>query len=127
MTYIREYDSAWFPSMPIVDLVISNPVRDVSENLTAIIDTGADGTFLPITLLEQMGFPRIGWINARGISGFSYRVPQYAVDVVVGGVAFESVRVVGDTNGESIIGRNILNKLVMTLDGFAQTLTIQPQ
>ena len=51
MIYSFDYDRTFSPSMPIVDVRIGSPEVEPSLPLTAIIDSGADATIIPIRIL----------------------------------------------------------------------------
>lgn len=127
MFYSREYDASYSPTMPVVEITIGNPENGMNQDLLAIIDSGSDGTIVPLRALHRLGLPRIGWINSRGISGISYRLPVYLVELQIGGNFFGEIRVTGDRQNQIILGRNVLNWLTVTLDGLGQMLTIVDQ
>ena len=48
--YSREYD----PSAPLIELIIQAE-GGRSETVTAFVDSGADGTIIPLRLLQELG------------------------------------------------------------------------
>lgn len=86
--------------------------------LPAIVDTGSDGTLIPTEYLEQI--EAIGMSDAvlYGVVGEARRVHLYEIDLHVGLLLLPGAIVVGDDHGhEAVLGRNILNKLILLLDG----------
>lgn len=61
----------------------------------------------------------------RDASGLSYVVDMYETALRVGGFTVPKVYAVADRqNGEMILGRDVLNYFVVTLNGLAQTTEI---
>ncbi len=88
----------------------------------ALLDSGADGTFVPHHLLKQIGAERSSWVIIRTHFEQVQRLPTYVVDVQVNDILLPGVFVVAHTtNDEIIVGRNVLNKLSLFLDGPALT------
>ena len=56
----------------------------------------------------------------RGVSGVGLPVELFLVALEIGSITIKGVRVIGDRyNHEFIIGRNVLNQLIVTLNGLA--------
>jgi predicted aspartyl protease len=86
--------------------------------LQAMIDTGADATIVPVRYLRQIGAQPAFEASLRSHWGERRPVFLYLVDLKTGGLTLPSVFVVGDDRGdETILGRDVLNKLVVTLHG----------
>jgi len=52
------YDTTYDPPIPVCDVTLIAPAADRRVKLTAIVDTGADGTIVPIRYLEDIGARR---------------------------------------------------------------------
>ena len=115
----HEYLDGYFPPMPALQIELGYPGETLTLGpLTAIVDTGADGTLVPQSLLDQIGAPFIDEVRARGQWGSWRNLQMFTVDIRVEGLRLSAVEVVGDDEGEEIIlGRNILNRLRLLLDG----------
>ena len=115
------YSSDYYPHAPVFPVKIAIPGGAPGETTQmALIDTGADGTFIPTSILEELGLPIIYMTTVRSHLGDRlHRVPVHKVDFVL----FDSIRlpnieaVADDWGGSLIIGRNLLNKLQLFLDG----------
>ena len=82
------------------------------------LDTGADGTIIPVYYLREIGARRAFEVGMRSQWGERREVFLYLVDMQIGGVALPGIYVVGDESGqESVVGRNVLNQLKLLLDG----------
>ena len=122
------YSKAYFPPAPILPVKITPP-GEAQEEVThiALVDTGADGTFVPTELLEALHLPIVYMTNVRSHLGERlHRVPIHKVDFVL----FETIRlpnievVADDWGNQIIIGRNLLNKIHIHLDGLNETLKL---
>jgi hypothetical protein len=91
----------------------------------AILDSGSDATLVPLAPLLAVGAEETapGWMV--GITGHRQPVALYFVDIYIGELAFPGVRVIADkTAQEIILGRDVLNKLPLFLDGPQQQTTL---
>lgn len=93
--------------------------------VTAIVDTGSDATLIPLTQLIELGAEETapGWLV--GITGERKPVSLFFVDIYVDTRSLSGIRVIGDADtDEVILGRDVLNKLPLFLDGSQTTLII---
>jgi len=107
--------------MPVVDVTITTPEqRQQPITITALIDSGADGSLIPINILEQVDARYVDKVRIRGVLGHSQMVDVYLVTLQIGENWIHSVRVIAvESKAEAVLGRNVLNHLVITLDGLA--------
>lgn len=121
MIYSRDYNSTYSPSMPVVDVVLENvETGGKGEAITAIVDSGADGCILPIRYLEAIGSESIRKAQMVGVTNVRVQVDVHLVILHIGAMTVYGIEAVADKqNGEAIIGRNVLNHLVVTLNGIA--------
>lgn len=121
------YDRSYQPPFPALAVVLKNPeegLRTTAEE--ALIDTGSDGTLVPIALLEDILAPILSETRIRSHWGEWRSVQLFLVDIDLGNMTMPSVFVVGDETGDEIVlGRNVLNKLDLALDGPAQVTEIR--
>lgn len=119
------YSLAYKPPAPVLPVILIPPGEGIDgSSYPALVDTGADGTFVPASILESLDLPVVQMVNVRSHLGeMIQRAALHKVDLIL----FESIRlpnidVVCDDWGENIIlGRNVLNKLRITLDGPSTT------
>ena len=117
------FSRTYVPPAPVLAVSLASPDESPQVGPTqALIDTGADGTFVPTSFLEILDVPIVYTTNVRSHLGESaYQVAVYKVDLILGEVRLPNVEVVGDDWGsEIILGRNVLNKLRLFLDGPGQ-------
>ena len=93
--------------------------------LTALLDTGADATIVTARHIESLGAEVAALRYVRSPWGDRLAVSTYVLDVEVAGLRLPSIEVVADETGEEIIvGRDVLNRLRITLDGPAGVLEV---
>jgi|DewCreStandDraft_1066081.scaffolds.fasta_scaffold00494_44 hypothetical protein len=118
--YNRQHD----PPAPVLPLRVGAPGADPVVAAPALVDSGADLTVLPEELVRMLRLPQIGEVTVRGVEGVARRVPVYAAEVeVVGGIR-RIVEVVG-IRANALLGRDVLNGMVITLDGPQQVLRVE--
>jgi len=89
-----------------------------SDSYAAIVDTGADMTNAPAEILEKLQAQAVQETNMVSQWGDVHPVVLYLVDLEVEGQLFPGVMVAGDEKTDEIIlGRNLLNRLPIFLDG----------
>jgi len=113
--YLETYN----PPVPTLQIWIGYPEESLQVGpVEAIIDTGADATILPRSLVEQVEAPFVddAWLSSQWGEWFS--VKTFTVDIGLGEFRLPAVRVVADErSNEIILGRNVLNRLQLKLDG----------
>jgi len=118
MTY-HTYSSDYVPPFPVVDIRLGVPgAKIVLGPVEALIDTGADATLIPVTYLKQVRAEEVDQASVRGQWGERRTVSIYSVAMEVGRHHFSATWVVGDEWGDEVVlGRNVLNRLRLLLDG----------
>ncbi len=118
------FSQDFYPPAPVVSIQIALPgEQPLLDNFPALLDTGSDGTIFPLHILQLLDPPLIYTARVRGISGPKRDLPVFQLDIFFNDLRFPNHFVIGDEQGEDILlGRNLLNKLVILLDGpHAQT------
>lgn len=106
------YDTTYDPPIPVCNVTLIAPATDRRVKLTAIVDTGADGTIVPIRYLEDIGARRAFEARLRSQWGEQRTVFLYVIDLQIGETALTGVYVVGDDLGDEVVlGRDVLNQL----------------
>ncbi len=119
------YDSNFNPPAPVADVTVAHPVTgDESSVLRGKLDTGADVTVILERLVAQLGLIPKGKIWTRGYDGtYSQRLVYY-VRMSVEGFLVVSVRCVATARSDVLLGRNVLNHFLITLDGKRQLFAL---
>lgn len=122
-----KYDKVYVPSAPKIVIRLAKPDHAFSMGpLAAFVDTGADSTIVPLRHLRVLRAVALENANLRSQWGEHRIVKIFQVDIGIGEIRFPNIDVVGDDRGDEIIlGRNLLNKLVLTLNGPKQELEIK--
>ena len=86
--------------------------------LSAILDTGADGTLVPQHYLDAIGARRVMETGLRSQWGERRVVYLYLVTLHIEEIELPGIYVVGDDqSNEIVLGRNVLNQLEIWLNG----------
>ncbi|MEM9774152.1 MAG: retroviral-like aspartic protease family protein [Chloroflexota bacterium] len=126
LQYSRDYDNVYYPAMPVVDIVLVNPNSgEKSHSFTAMVDSGADGSIIPVRMLEFSELDEARKIRMVGVGGVSRIMDRYWVSIEIGEIMIWGIQAMADkSNSEAIIGRDVLNQLVVTLNGLSETIEI---
>jgi predicted aspartyl protease len=112
------YSSLLKPPAPVATVRIIHPVTGVeSQDFAGKLDTGADMTVIPETLARQLALPPLGRIWARGFDGPGGPHFVYYVRFVVQGCLLPRVRCMSAQREDALLGRDVLNQFIITLDG----------
>jgi hypothetical protein len=109
-----------FPPAPVLEISIGKPGEQAGgSTFLALVDTGADATIIPVEHLAQNRAQKVDQSAAlRSHWGERRLVALYAVAMGIGPYQFPAIQVVGDEVGnEVVLGRNVLNRLRLLLDG----------
>ena len=120
MSYIP-YDDGFDPPAPVVPLRVRLPGPDGWLQLMGLVDTGADITLIPQDIAERH-LPLAGVVGLRGVTGDVQQAAVYRAETEIGGVA--RVTLVAGFGNETIVGSDVLNRLVLSLDGPARQLIL---
>lgn len=116
------YNTGYFPPIPAMSVRLHNEHTNLTaEMVEAILDTASDVVIVPSELLIAIHAIAEGTGNLRSPLGGSQQVKIYFVDMEIDDVNFPGVWVVGDeTSNEVVLGRSILNRMKLLLDGLKQ-------
>ncbi|MCS6909138.1 MAG: aspartyl protease family protein [Anaerolineales bacterium] len=125
----RPFDADYTPPAPMLQVQLAR--RGEGPRLgpaLAFVDTGADVTFMPRDWLDELEATEIDVVRVRGIFGESRSALLYKVDLIVEGQRLPNINVIAlSSSSEIILGRNVLNRLVLLLDGPGQTTDVLSQ
>ena len=108
---------------PVTRLTISWNGR--SRTVPAVIDSGASRTCIPVNTARILGLVRKGDVRTSGATVRErIPLPRYVVDLKFLGRDFNANPVLGIERPHALIGRDILNEYVATLDGPALQYTL---
>ena len=114
-----------FPPSPNLSLVIRS-IKGHSHSVKGLIDTGADRTIIPDSAVMQLGLEPTGKIPIRGVNNIESELDTYFVSIEIVGTEFKGLIVAGYDEDEALIGRDLINLWRLEMDGYRNTVTIEP-
>ncbi len=122
------YDETYYPAMPVLAVTIDGYAGQPLQPVTALVDSGADGTMIPIDVLEAASALYEDTVNMRGVFGPSEPIDRYTVGIQLGPFSIHGIHALALPAGEiSILGRDVLNHLSVTLNGPAHTTQVDAE
>ncbi|MCA9974054.1 MAG: hypothetical protein KC425_27770 [Anaerolineales bacterium] len=114
-----------FPPAPVIPIRLSSPGEPAAASeYPALLDTGSDFTLVPLRYLSTIQAPETRSAFVRGLFSERQLITLYLVDIhleigVLSGYEVIGVEntVDGFTDEEIILGRNVLNRLHLFLNG----------
>jgi len=123
---VPAYNKHLSPPAPIAGVIVAHPVSPGRRRaLHGKLDTGADTTVIPEALVTQLGLTPRGHAWARGFDGTYSRQLIFYVRLRVEGFDLPSVRCVAAERPNVLLGRNVLNRFILRLDGKHLTFDLQ--
>ncbi|MDB6059486.1 MAG: hypothetical protein JWO95_3330 [Verrucomicrobiales bacterium] len=124
---MRAYDRNFDPPAPIAEVVLGHPISSANSGvLQGKLDSGADLTVIPLDVVSQLSLRQRSAIWTRGYEGsFSQRHVSY-VNLTIEGYHLSLVRCVATERTTVLVGRNVLNRFVVTLDGKKLAFQMKP-
>ena len=120
------YSNKFSPPAPVINITLISPT-DVNNifSHSAQLDTGADITTIPQSVIDSLELMPARDIIAIGYDNtVSVRLTYY-VDVRIGEFKFYPLEILSSPGKDFLIGRDILNQWIITLDGKSQTFKIK--
>lgn len=122
-----DYQSTHQPAAPFLPIAVDG--YDATKPpviVYAFLDTGADGTMLPLDILLAVGAEYENTVQMRGIAGDVQLLDRYTVRIQIENEIVHAISAVATTVGsEALLGRDVLNHLILTLNGPAQVIELQ--
>ncbi|MCL4871865.1 MAG: hypothetical protein KJ063_23140 [Anaerolineae bacterium] len=115
--HLHDYDSRYHPAMPVIAIQLHRRNHEEGIDIKAIVDSGSDGTIIPLPYLRSLKARkgRTRWLST--LDGLRQEINLCAVVIQIGNHRPFYLEVVGMENRrEAIIGRDILNQFVVTLN-----------
>jgi hypothetical protein len=114
------------PPAPFVSLILRNPISGTElRDVPAQVDSAADRTLLPDTVVQALALPQIGSIPIGGVGGIVQTMPSYPVELAIDNLPVQTFEVVASA-GETwvLLGRDVLNTRRQVLDGPQQFVDV---
>ena len=113
--YSFEYNRKYDPPAPTIEIRLRSPYV-VSDLFQAFVDSGADGTVVPLPILQSINAVYADKAYLTGTTGISQSVGLYEVQVQIGAEIIYGIDAAA-YGEEIILGRDVLNQLTVFLDG----------
>ncbi len=112
------FNQSLSPPIPVLDVTLRNDLAGLSVGpMEALIDTGADGTVVPAMYLKDIRAPVVSQARLRYHLGVR-DVFLHIADVQIGDLVLPGLVIAADREGqELILGRDVLNRLRLLIDG----------
>ncbi|MCI0474885.1 MAG: retroviral-like aspartic protease family protein [Anaerolineales bacterium] len=113
------YDKSYVPPFPTLRVTLGEGSSRQGP-FPALVDSGADVSLVPTRLLAKINAAEGRTVTIRSHFGERLLARMYAIPLSVESITLPGIFVVGSSDDEIILGRNVLNKLALFLDGPAQ-------
>lgn len=120
--YLFEYSRQHDPAAPIIEVVIKSGIG-TTDPVSAFIDSGADGTMIPLALLQGINARYADKRILSGVTGEPTIIGLYPVLLQIGENTIYGIEAAG-YGDEVILGRDVLNQIRLVLDGPALAIEI---
>ena len=117
------YESQLFaPPAPAIFIELrspDSPISDKPEKSLALVDTGADCTVVPWSIINRLNLQLVDLVKVTGYDEKSSQwLPVYSIHLTIPGLIPVLTRVIPvESDACTIIGRDIINEWLLKLDG----------
>lgn len=117
------FDATFDPPAPVLPVRISGlDEHDPAAMLRMLVDTGADCTLIPEKVARSLHLPIVDRAEIQGVASKGQEANVHAARIRLGALrVLARVVALGD---ECLLGRDILNRVVLHYDGPAEVLQI---
>jgi hypothetical protein len=111
------YALSFNPPLPGLEVDILHPLTSMRATLFAKIDTAADQTLIPESIVDILNLDPQGLAIAEPVASLPRIYVTYVCDIIVAGRQFIDLEAAAVPIDYILLGRDVLNQLIVTLDG----------
>jgi hypothetical protein len=119
-----EYDASFNPPAPVTQVEVRNPLTGASIRLRAQIDSGTSISVIPVSAATHLGLNATGALEARGFDLTPKRLPTFLVKMLLADFVILNAEVVAASRSDMLLGRDVLQSFILTLNGKAETVEL---
>jgi predicted aspartyl protease len=117
------YDQSQDPPGPRLPVLFAAPGNEGAVLVSSLVDTGAECTLVPAEIARRLHLPLVDRLVVEGLGGAARRAPVHAALVHFAGLRFLTRVIAFDR--EAIVGRDLLNRVSLLLDGPRQIVSVR--
>lgn len=118
------YDTSSQSPVPFIEFeVVSSQDSTQRRLVQGLLDTGAEVSVLPFEILTALQIPKASNMSVESWNGSPTLVNTYIVTLEVADAHLDSIEVVAAPMQYAILGRDVLNHFILTLNG--KDLTVE--
>lgn len=119
------YNTTFDPPAPFLTVRISRiNLDEPTLTVDCLVDSGADVSLIPQQLADDLNLAPADAMIVEGFSGEQQQLPLFAVTMVIENTHLIDLEVVAYPTAYAILGRDVLNRLRILLDGPAHQLNL---
>ena len=119
------YSADFDPPAPVLDFTAYCPVdHGRTASVRGELDSGAEISVLPQRLVDELHLMPRRVMIAQSYDGTQSQWATYMVDVEVEGYLVKDVEVIALPRQDAILGRDLLNRFIITLNGKELTFEV---
>jgi len=122
---VFRYETRVIPPAPFVETQVINPLTGETSHLPGKLDTGAAMTVIPTDVVSALHLEQMGDVLCQGYDGIETPRPLYYVALEVAGYHIPMVEVTVSPRRDVLLGRDVLNHFILTLNGKDLTFELQ--
>jgi predicted aspartyl protease len=121
------YNQQVVPPAAYVHVIVGrSDANGTGGPVAALVDSGADKTVIPRAIVEELALPQAGAIEVAGLNQIISIMPLYIVNIAIGNLPPVVADVIGSAGEQYVLlGRDVLNRYRVTLDGPDLLCTIE--